>query len=778
MIQIISYVIFTIIVLYAAKKYLDKKGHPKALFYLFFAEMWERFSFYGMRALLTLYLIKDYYSQLENNEDVAYGIYAAYGALVYLTPLIGGYLADKFIGYRKSIIYGGILMALGHFFMAFPSDIFFYGALGLLIIGNGFFKPNISSLVGSLYKEGDLKRDGGFTIFYMGINLGAMIAPLFCGYLGETYGWHFGFGAAGIGMIAGLVVFWKGISSGVMQNKGLQPEKYLNKKISGFSINKIIYFLGFITVPIFGYLIILDTQSHVLGDVLIIIGSLVFIYILYIIYDYKIKQNDHQSGNRLISIIILAVFCTIFWACFEQAGSSLTVWVDKCVNLVGMTASQTNAINPFYIVLLAIPFSWLWTKLGALNRNPNTPIKFSLGLLQLALGFVIFGLSIHFMDSDSKVPFVFVFLGYFLITTGELFLSPIGLSKVTQLSPKRILAFMMGVWFLSSTFAHYISGGIAKMTSEPYYNETGIFFLNNGDEFEKYSFDLDFNYRNNIKNIKMPALEKMAIKTLGISENEKKAKEKEIKQFCDSLFTNKDKENISRIICNKIAKNENDFIWKINDKGLLSIALNQKNVKVNNSEEDEKYITKIKNSFIDGKSILKEEKEKNIFEIIANIFDWEFLKTKGNKKNNENYIDREFDLYKNAKSFFVLSYSTNESIIEKSDAIAGINYLSDDTYTTNWETKTNLPPNQYIQEFYSNNKLIASHEYHIKDGPSDILSRITNNLLGSPVIKDKPIATLLQYNIIYLKIGIVTIIISLFVMIISPYIKKLMHGIH
>ncbi len=463
--QIIGYILFTILILFIAKNYLDKKGHPKALFYLFFAEMWERFSFYGMRALLTLYLIKDYYSHLENNEEVAYGIYAAYGALVYLTPLIGGYLADKFIGYRKSIVYGGVLMALGHFFMAFPTDFFFYGALGLLIMGNGFFKPNISTLVGSLYEEGDVKRDGGFTIFYMGINLGAMIAPLFCGYLGEVYGWHWGFGAAGIGMLAGLVVFWKGITADVLGDKGLQPTEYINKKMMGLSISNFIYTLGFLAVPVFAYLIILDTQSNILGNVLTIVGLAVLCYVGYIIYEFKAIQKDHQSGDRLIAIMILAVFCTIFWACFEQAGSSITVWVDKCVNLVGMNASQTNAINPGYIVLLAIPFSWMWTRLGALNRNPNTPMKFALGIFQLGLGFLIFASTAHFIGENGKVPFLFVFLGYFLITTGELFLSPIGLSKVTELAPKKIAAFMMGVWFLSSTFAHYISGVIAKLTT-------------------------------------------------------------------------------------------------------------------------------------------------------------------------------------------------------------------------------------------------------------------------------------------------------------------------
>ena len=258
-------------------------GHPKGLFYLFFAEMWERFSFYGMRALLTLYLIKDYYSHLENNEEIAYGIYAAYGALVYLTPLIGGYVADKYIGYRKSIMYGGILMALGHFFMAFPTDFFFYGALGLLIMGNGFFKPNISTLVGSLYNEGDVRRDAGFTIFYMGINLGAMIAPLFCGWLGEVYGWHYGFGAAGIGMLAGILVFYKGVTDNVLEDKGLQPKEYTDKKVLGISIANFTYLLGFLSVPVFAYLILFDTQSQVLGTVLQIVGAIVLCYVAYII---------------------------------------------------------------------------------------------------------------------------------------------------------------------------------------------------------------------------------------------------------------------------------------------------------------------------------------------------------------------------------------------------------------------------------------------------------------------------------------------------------------
>ncbi|MDA9808545.1 peptide MFS transporter, partial [Flavobacteriales bacterium] len=502
MIQIISYILFTVLILIIVKNYLDKKGHPKALFYLFFAEMWERFSFYGMRALLVLYLIKDYYSQLENNEEIAIGIYASYGALVYLTPLIGGYLADKFIGYRKSIIFGGILMALGHFFMAFQSDFFFYGALGLLIIGNGFFKPNISTLVGSLYPEGDPRRDSGFTIFYMGINLGAMIAPLFCGFLGETYGWHYGFATAGVGMLAGLIVFWKGIQDGVLGEKGLQPVKYIGKKISGISVEKIVYLFGFLSVPFFAYLILLDTQSQILGSVLIGVLGVILVYLFYLIYDLKYNQKNNVDGDRLIAIIILSLFLTVFWGCFEIAGSAVTIWADKCVDLLGINASQTNAINPFYIVLLAIPFSWFWTKLDMSKRNPNTPVKFSLGLLQLGLGFLVFAFSIFYMGENGKVPILFLFLGYLFITTGELFLSPIGLSKVTQLAPKKIISFIMGVWFLSSTFAHYISGGIAKLTSKEFYNETSIITISDGESQNSYVFKMDFDFKNNIKGIK------------------------------------------------------------------------------------------------------------------------------------------------------------------------------------------------------------------------------------------------------------------------------------
>lgn len=772
MAQIIGYILFTVIILVVVKRYLDKKEHPKALFYLFFAEMWERFSFYGMRALLVLYLIKEYMSDLENNEEIAYGIYASYGALVYLTPLIGGYLADKFIGYRKSIIFGGILMALGHFCMSFQNDIFFYGALGLLIIGNGFFKPNISTLVGSLYPDGDPKRDSGFTVFYMGINLGAMIAPLFCGYLGEAYGWHYGFGAAGIGMVAGLIVFWKGINDGVLGEKGLQPVNYIGKKISGLTIDKIIYILGFLSVPVFAYLIMLNTQSEFLGNVILVVGAIVLIYLSYIIYDLKVNQKDKASGDRLIAVMIFCVFLTVFWACFEIAGSAVTVWADKCVNLFSINASQTNAINPAYIVLLAIPFSWIWTKLDISNKNPSTPIKFSLGILQLGLGFLVFASSFFYMDESGKVPMIFLFLGYLLITTGELFLSPIGLSKVTQLAPKKIISFIMGVWFLSSTFAHYISGGIAKLTSKEFYSETNIITVSELNKQDSYVFNMEFDFSNNIKNIKkietydlenktyvfrLQEFDKKKGKYVNIDLKEKKKefivieldKFKELnldtkelsKDSLINILNDKIKseiESVNKLIINELINSEDKFWWDVNSDGLLLLTL-----------KSEKEINEI-----------SEENSKKVKNIIIKL----------NAKIDNDQLK---------PSLITTFYKTNESIKGNNDAIAGLSFVSDNLLLSNWksDSKNNLSPDKLEIQLTSDENINFNYQFSIKEGPSDLLSKYSYKLLGSPEIKNKTIATLLQYNTVYMKIGIVTILISVLVMLISPFLRKLMHGV-
>ena len=462
-------------------------GHPKGLFYLFFAELWERFSYYGMRALLTLYMVNEFFLYITDDaarEEMSIGIFAAYGSLVYATPVIGGMIADKYIGFKKSIMLGGILMALGHFFMAFYFDaedftnglfgfpindingFFFYSALALLIVGNGFFKPNISTMVGRLYNEGDDRRDSGFTIFYMGINIGAFLAPLACGYLGmsENWGWHYGFGAAGIGMLIGLIFFWRGIEDGVFNNNGNQPDEYREKKMYGLRTDYFFYLVAILLVPISAFLVRYNAfeiigELHLHSSILIAL----LVIILAIIGKNMISLSKIEN-LRLVTVLVLTLFITVFWSFFELAGTAITLFAERNVNLVLLNASQTNAINPGYIMFLAIPFSLMWVGLAKAQKNPITPVKFALGILQLGLGFLVFAMSAKYMDAAGKTPFIFLMVGYFLMTTGELFISPIGLSKVTELSPKKMTAFMMGVYFLSSSFAHYISKFIANAT--------------------------------------------------------------------------------------------------------------------------------------------------------------------------------------------------------------------------------------------------------------------------------------------------------------------------
>ena len=462
-------------------------GHPKGLFYLFFAELWERFSYYGMRALLMLYMVNEFFTYITDEayrEEMSFGIFAAYGSLVYATPVLGGMIADKFIGFKKSILLGGVLMALGHFSMAFyfKSDVlgfevsainhfFFYTALALLIVGNGFFKPNISTMVGRLYPEGDDRRDSGFTIFYMGINAGAFLAPLVCGWLGYEYGWHYGFGAAGIGMIAGLLVFMKGINDGVFGDNGQQPVEYIEKKMYGMRTDYFFYLVAALMVPIAAFLVKYNALEVLEGMHLhSALLSLLGVVILGIL-GKKMIELSRMEVFRLLSVLVLTLLITVFWSFFELAGTAITLFAERNVNLTLLNASQTNAINPGYIIFLAIPFSMMWVYLSKTQRNPTTPNKFALGILQLGLGFIVFAMSAQYMDAAGRTPFMFLMIGYLLLTTGELFISPIGLSKVTELSPKSMTAFMMGVYFLSSSYAHYISGAIAKLTTS---NESGV----------------------------------------------------------------------------------------------------------------------------------------------------------------------------------------------------------------------------------------------------------------------------------------------------------------
>lgn len=439
----------------------NKKVHPRALFALFMVELWERFSYYGMRAFLILYITADLSKKGLGFDDAqGYGIYAAYGALVYLTPMIGGYLADQMMGFRRAIIWGSILMASGQFILSMDSPVLFYIGLATLVIGNGFFKPNISSMVGRFYQEGDPRRDGGFTIFYMGINMGAFLAPLTCGVIAQVEGWSYGFLAAGIGMVIGLAIFLIAQNSKIFEGVGIAP--LYGEKPSVFGIPKSIfpYVLTLLMVPVIWALI---KQNDVVDYLLAIIGGGVILYLLIDSFKYEIVQRQ-----RIWVIIVLLLFTTIFWTFFELAGSALNLFtdrnVDKSIFGFELTTSSFQSANPLFIMLFAPVFSWIWIKLGRLNREPAAPLKFSMGLLLLGVGFLVLNVG-KGAAVAGQVAAIYLILLYLLHTLGELTLSPVGLSMVTKLAPAKIVAFMMGVWFLSSSIAHQAGKHISKLTA-------------------------------------------------------------------------------------------------------------------------------------------------------------------------------------------------------------------------------------------------------------------------------------------------------------------------
>ena len=445
-------------------------GHPKGLFYLFFAELWERFSFYGMRALLTLYMVEEIFKSLSNRDFATAAVYASYGYLVYASTVIGGQISDKILGMRSSIFFGGILMAIGHFVLAIENDIAFFLALAFIIVGNGFFKPNISTFVGSLYKDGDVRKDSGFTIFYMGINIGGWVAPLLCGWLAVKYGYHYGFGLAGIGMLTGLIFFWSGIKKNVFGDKGLPPNKEVyEKKIVGIPQKTFIPIVASLCVPVIAFILasyksitsddtFLIGEKNIVGIIFLLIGIGIAIYLIKVL-----AGVDLQQRKKLIMAILITFFMTLFWGFHELSGSVITLFASRNVDLGGiMTAAQTNSLNSMFIIILAIPISLLWGYLSKKNMNPRTPYKFGLGLLLAGASFYILSISGASADENGMVPFAYLLVMYLIISIGELFMSPVGLSKITDLSPKNIVAFMMGIWFLSSAYAFQIVGFIGK----------------------------------------------------------------------------------------------------------------------------------------------------------------------------------------------------------------------------------------------------------------------------------------------------------------------------
>jgi len=503
-------------------------GHPRGLVVLFFAEMWERFSYYGMRALLVLFLVQHFLM----SQDEAAGTYAAYAALVYLLPIVGGAIADKWLGARKAVTIGALFLVAGHFAMAFegsggrqfitvagqeyqvetvgrdsdrqqfavlngertPIEFTAEGlvvapgastslpaltphdqieqrverdltgertvlfAMALIVVGVGFLKANISNVVGALYAKNDPRRDAGFTWFYVGINLGSLLAKILCGWIGLTYGWAYGFGLAGIGMLLGLIVFQ--IGQPWLEGKAGPPPEATGAKFLGVPIEAALWIGGIVTIiPVW-----LLLQRHEIVEVgLSYLGPIIFLGMLI----WSLVALKGEVRSRMLAALVLCIFSVLFWMLFEQAGSSLTLMAQNSVVMPGwLNAAQSNLINPLMIVLLGPVFAILWQMLAARNAEPSTPFKFAMALIIMGGSFVMLAWATATQANDLfKIAFFWLGFTYVLHTIAELMLSPIGLSMITKLSAPRVIGLMMGVWFLSSSLAHALGGIVAGMTS-------------------------------------------------------------------------------------------------------------------------------------------------------------------------------------------------------------------------------------------------------------------------------------------------------------------------
>jgi POT family proton-dependent oligopeptide transporter len=427
-------------------------GHPKGLYMLFFAEMWERFSYYGMRAILIFYLTQHWlFSDSKSNL-----IYGAYTSLVYITPVLGGYLADRYLGQRKAVLFGGILLAIGHSLMAVegtggqndPTINVFWAALAFIIVGSGFLKANISVMVGQLYKLTDIRRDGAYTIFYMGINVGAALGTILVAYLGQTIGWGWGFGLAGIGMLAGLVVFVLGKAA--LNGAGEAP------KLLGKSKELTLYGIGFAAVAVIWGLV---QYQDVIQGLLAFSGVALLGYVLY--ESFKLPKEPRE---RMFAILFLISLNPIFWGLFEQAGGSMNLFTDRFVDRGGVPAGIFQSINPIYIILLAPLFAGLWQWLGRKGKEPSAPAKFGLAIIQMGFANLVLVWGAEAFGIAAMTPVYLVFLYYLLATTAELCLSPVGLSAMNRLAPKFLASLIMGAWFYMTAVGNFVAGKIGEAT--------------------------------------------------------------------------------------------------------------------------------------------------------------------------------------------------------------------------------------------------------------------------------------------------------------------------
>ncbi|MGH7503161.1 MAG: peptide MFS transporter [Longimicrobiales bacterium] len=461
-------------------------GHPRGLATLFFTEMWERFSYYGMRALLVLFMTA---AATGPNPGLGFdvvkatAIYGLYTAMVYLMALPGGWVADKLWGQRKAVFVGGCIIAAGHFSLAVPTMPFFYLGLCLVVIGTGLLKPNVSTIVGDLYPEGGARRDAGFSIFYMGINLGAFFGPILCGLLGENYNWHLGFSLAGIGMVLGLIQY-------KLDHKHLGPAGYLNTGESTAviaqrttSFYKVLAVVG-IAIAAIAMLMNTGAIAISLQQVATILGyGIIAMAILYFAYLLTGGGHTTEEKKQLVVIFWLFILAALFWSGFEQAGSSLNLFASENTDRVMFgweaPAAWLQSVNALFIIILAPIFGFLWVWLANRNVSPSIPLKFALGLLGLAAGFFVIAWGAANATGGNLVSPAWLIVMYFLHTVGELCLSPVGLSSITKLAPRGRVGQMMGVWFIGASlgnlFAGLVAGRLESLAPAALFSNVAIF---------------------------------------------------------------------------------------------------------------------------------------------------------------------------------------------------------------------------------------------------------------------------------------------------------------
>src|SRR6266511_118868 len=433
-------------------------GHPRGLSTLFFTEMWERFSYYGMRGILLLFLVNAVATGGFGMSDrTASAIYGLYVGMVYLMALPGGWIADRILGQRRAVFLGGCIIAAGHFSMALPTVPTFYLGLCLIVIGTGLLKPNVSAMVGDLYPEGGARRDSGFSIFYSGINTGALFGPIICGFLGEKINWHLGFGAAGIGMVLGLVQYRLGGKYlGAAGLRAAEPgdRAALRRMAAGIAtIALVLALLAGLMISGILHLTLLQVAQST-GFFMAVLAVLYFASVL------LFSKLSVPEKKRVVLIFVFFLAAVLFWSGYEQAGSSMNLFAERLTNRVighwEMPASWLQSVNPVFIIVFAplVGALWVWLK----SREPSTPTKLGYGLLLLASGFLVLAWGATFTRGGARVSPMWLVVTYFLHTVGELCLSPVGLSSVTKLAPRRLVGQMMGTWFLASSLGNLIAG--------------------------------------------------------------------------------------------------------------------------------------------------------------------------------------------------------------------------------------------------------------------------------------------------------------------------------